>query len=113
MINGVVNTNNDWSGKWLLFRDTGKLKPGATTHVWTVEGLDTRIPLGIIRWWAAWRKYTYLPLPNLVFDSGCLNELAEFCEMQTKLLTKTWPARGEQKRKPVVTPESPTALVKA
>jgi hypothetical protein len=102
MLKGVVNTNDDWEGKYLGFKYTGKLKPTATTYTWTVEVLKYQDPIGKVRWWGPWHQYTFSPDPNTLFDHSCLTEIAEFCVMQTKKFRNTWAPRGEQKRKPVL-----------
>lgn len=56
-------------------------KPKKTTE-WWVAGST---PLGIVKWYAPWRRYTYSPAGPQVLDSNCLREISEFCEVQTQL----------------------------
>lgn len=66
-------------------------KKGAKTDVWEVwtEGKphDDREPqmvseLGVVSWWSHWRRYVFLPEADVLFDAGCLRELARFCDEQ-------------------------------
>lgn len=41
--------------------------------------------LGLIRWYGPWRKYTFEPQADTVFDAACLREIADRCELYTKL----------------------------
>ncbi len=103
MINEVINSKSDWAGEFLYFRHQGKLKPGASTQVWAVEGSISRSALGIVRWMANWRCYAYYTTGlNVIMDAKCLLEIGQFTKLQTDRLKATWPMRGEQKRKPVL-----------
>lgn len=56
--------------------DTGK------TEIYEVNSLKGT-KLGLIKWFANWRKYTFQPESNTVFDSKCMAEIIEFI---TKLM---------------------------
>lgn len=56
---------------------TGTSKSGLT-DIYTV--FSRGIPLGEIRWYSHWRKYTFSPNPGTVFDNTCLIEIAAHCE---------------------------------
>lgn len=39
--------------------------------------------LGLIHFRSQWRKFVFEPTTNVVFDSSCLNEIANFCTSET------------------------------
>jgi hypothetical protein len=41
--------------------------------------------LGIIKWYAPWRRYTFFPKENTLFDNNCLKEIINFIDNQMKL----------------------------
>ena len=49
--------------------------PSGKTFVWDVWGT---ISLGQIRWYAPWRKYAFFANSQMLFDAGCLEEIANF-----------------------------------
>lgn len=66
---------------WLKFKDDGESKSGKT-KVWSVTNTRGQ-ELGKIAWAGSFRKYAFAPLYQAVYDSGCLRELAEFCDQAT------------------------------
>ncbi len=58
-------------------KDTGK------TKVFQVGCNDAY--LGNIKWYAPWRRYTFFPENNTLFDSNCLNEITSFIDNEMKL----------------------------
>ncbi len=67
-------------------------KKGAKTDRWEVntEGKDyddrnlKYTDLGIVQWFVWWRRYVFAPKGNTLYDPGCLREIADFCERETK-----------------------------
>lgn len=56
---------------------------GRRTEIWTVvDGGEYR--LGEVRWWAAWRRYTFHPDADTLYDPSCLIRIAHFCTEQTQ-----------------------------
>ena len=53
------------------------------TEIWTVVA-QGEIRLGDVRWYAPWRRYTFNPDAETLYDPECLRRLATFCEGQTK-----------------------------
>lgn len=53
------------------------------TERWTVVAQE-EVRLGEVRWYAPWRRYTFHPDADMVFDAECLTTLAEFCAKQTQ-----------------------------
>lgn len=55
---------------------------GRKTDTWGVSCRGH--PLGIVKWYAGWRRYCFFPEPSTLFDPACLRELTTFCETQTQ-----------------------------
>ena len=34
--------------------------------------------LAYIKWHSGWRRYVFLPLPDTLFDAGCLKDILDF-----------------------------------
>lgn len=69
--------------EWIRFVEGSYAKPHAT-RIWAI--VDTAgITIGWVKWWAAWRKYTFHPtVAHAVFDEACLRRIADFCEDETR-----------------------------
>lgn len=52
--------------------------PGKVTKVWDVNSAINGIFLGRVGYMPTWRKYTFAPVANTIFDSKCLQEITEF-----------------------------------
>jgi hypothetical protein len=66
--------------KWISFYfllDTGK------TKIWEVMSKGQGAILGVIKWYGAWRKYSFSPRSNTIFEEKCLRDIADFCERET------------------------------
>jgi hypothetical protein len=61
---------------------------GEKTSTWDVVSVRHGDLLGIIRWWGAWRQYTFFPSNNTVFNPDCLREISAFIEDQMKARKK-------------------------
>jgi hypothetical protein len=59
-------------------------KKGRRTDLWRVWSLQEAIYLGEVSWFAHWRRYTFRPVADTVFDAGCLREVAIFCDFETR-----------------------------
>lgn len=60
--------------KWLQF----VLQPrpeGKKTDTWFVQSNANGGVLGVIRWYGPFRKYTFEPRPNTVYDADCLADI--------------------------------------
>lgn len=53
------------------------------TNIWRVGCNDAY--LGIVKWYSGWRRYTFFPESNTLFDSNCLKEITSFIDEQMKL----------------------------
>jgi len=67
--------------------------PKPKTKVWWVVNKYDDGHIGNIGWYASWRKYSFFPNPNTVYEQVCLREIADFCERKTAEHKKP----GEQK----------------
>lgn len=59
------------------------------TSTWSVQA-ENGGELGVIGWWGAWRKYTFFPKANTLFDASCLRSIADRCEAETRTLRESW-----------------------
>lgn len=68
--------------KWIMFEMRPRPKGMKTDiyDIWTKDGLSY---LGAIRWHAHWRKYTFQPANDTIFDNQCLGDIITFI---TKLM---------------------------
>jgi hypothetical protein len=67
--------------KWVEFRLDACQPP--KTQRWEVVAKDGGEVLGTVKWWGAWRKYTFHPLAATLYEPTCLRDIAAFCEEQT------------------------------
>lgn len=80
----IVETSRvgDFAGTYIYFRFFSHSESGRTA-MWRVLTKDDGL-LGEIRWFARWRKYSFYPADDCVFEQVCLREIAAFIEDQTK-----------------------------
>jgi hypothetical protein len=71
--------------QWLVFKDISNLHPVRTTMTWMINSNHGE-PLGIIQWYAPWRKYCFFPIGNTIWDMACLAEITQF--MTTQMAAK-------------------------
>jgi len=86
-------------GEWLDFVRT---VPNKKTQVWDVYVRNTDTYLGIIKWYAPWRKYCFFPMGEkykngfysvvheTVFEEVCLRDIAKFIETETFRQRRGW-----------------------
>ena len=59
----------------------------AKTQIWSVSfggrSLRLSVRLGVVRWYAPWRRYCFYAEANMLFDAKCLTQIAEFCTRAT------------------------------
>jgi hypothetical protein len=71
---------------WISFEYAGP-SPSGKTLEWLVHPKDNRdlaACLGFVKWHCPWRKYTFQPFSNTVFENDCLRDIADFCEQKTQ-----------------------------
>ena len=64
-------------GTYITFRRDYSKEKGVT-QVWTVDDI------GVVKWFGRWRKYSFFPNADSVYEETCLREIAEFCQQLTK-----------------------------
>ena len=72
--------------KYITFKRPTKSESGKT-KIWKVAAQDGWI-LGVVKWDGRWRKYAFLIYDESILEGGCLREIADFCERQTKAQIK-------------------------
>ena len=68
-------------GKHLVFVSA---PPKPKTKVWWVASRYEDGRLGWIGWFGRWRKYSFFPASDTVFEEDCLRDIADFCVRKTK-----------------------------
>jgi hypothetical protein len=73
---------------YLRFEFVGTSK-SELTKVWSIMPSGLAVgqlgALGHVAWYAPWRKYCFCHVClTAIFDPGCLREIVDFCETQTK-----------------------------
>lgn len=72
-----------FKSKWLSFieynpfRIDGKLNRKKTTSYW-IRNKDNGCMLGEIKWYGPFRKYSFFPESEIVFEKTCLEDIARF-----------------------------------
>jgi len=51
------------------------------TEVIDIRARESADLLGQIKWYGAWRKYSFFPFPNCVFEKKCLNDIIRVMDM--------------------------------
>lgn len=64
--------------KFISSSDSGR------TNVWEVQTTENNLFLGSIKWFGAWRRYSFFPEFGSVFEWACMRDIADFCELKTK-----------------------------
>ena len=58
--------------------------PSNKTKIIHVFNKTNEIFLGVVSWFAAWRKYCFEPESEMVFDSNCLQDIKDFLDKENK-----------------------------
>lgn len=64
-------------GKWIYFE---LIAQKAKTQVWNIVSKQDNMALGYIAWFSRWRKYSFFPNNNMVFETDCLKDIVAFIE---------------------------------
>lgn len=67
---------------WIAFEPREPSASGKTKR-WAVVPALGGESLGIVAWYAPWRKYCFHPGGNTVFEQDCLRDIATFCAERT------------------------------
>lgn len=68
--------------KWITFRAVA-CPAIRKTKIWEVMPIDLSSLLGYVKWYAAWRQYSFFPEADTVYERQCLRDIADFCEKET------------------------------
>ena len=71
------------TGTHIVFRLANDIPDGMKTAIWLVLDKAGGV-LGQVKWFGRWRKYSFFPMPDCVFEGTCLREIARFIEDQTR-----------------------------
>jgi hypothetical protein len=78
------------TGRYIQFLDAGYSSSGKT-KIWDVATKeDSEDLLGEVRWFGAWRCYSFHPYDKTVFEKSCLRDIGDFCEEQTRIFKQNW-----------------------
>jgi hypothetical protein len=62
---------------YLCFDELGYSASGKT-RMWYVKNMQWNFTLGIIKWYAPWRRYAFFPCQGIFYDAECLEEVLAF-----------------------------------
>ncbi len=71
----------DMGNKYIFFELIGQT---LKTQRWAVVNKSSDIELGEIRWYGAWRQYTFEPVNNSIYTNGCLQTIIDFLNRLNK-----------------------------
>lgn len=54
--------------------------PSDKTKRWMISNQSGSVLLGVVKWYAPWRRYCYFPLQDIVLDAACLGDIVTFIE---------------------------------
>lgn len=85
--------------KWIRFVELDEYRDRVTKR-WRVLSKDSAFPIGIIKWYSAWRRYCLFTLPGgkAIFEEQCLRDIALFLESATQAQRETWKKRSEERK---------------
>ncbi len=63
-----------------------KIADKPKTSVWSCRNNRSGDELGVVRFYPAWRSYTYFPTVEGVYSAGCLSDIIEFIGSLAKCL---------------------------
>lgn len=63
--------------KYIEFKEVPSNKKTSTYQVVSKEGAGV---LGEIKWYASWRKYSFFPAANTLYETKCLTDIVEFID---------------------------------
>jgi len=50
------------------------------TNVYFIQTKNGDVDLGVVKWYAPWRQYTFFPVDNTIFSRGCMSDINTFIE---------------------------------
>ena len=71
-------------GKWCYVNEIGDTGKTKIFEVRTkAEPAENTMPLGVIKWYSAWRQYAFFPRSATLFEPTCLNDISKFMKNLT------------------------------
>lgn len=71
--------------KWIAFTLIGA-SPSGKTNIYQVRSKENpNILLGIIKWYPAFRCYSFFAAPNTIFEPVCMGDICNFINMLMQL----------------------------
>lgn len=67
--------------KYIDFTEVPSNKKTLTYEVVSKEGAGS---LGVIKWYAPWRKYSFFPNPDTLYETRCLTDIVDFIKQLTE-----------------------------
>lgn len=61
-----------------------KIASKTKTHRWSCCNLRSAATLGVVKWYAPWRRYCYFSTTEAVYSPGCLKDIQDFLESAMK-----------------------------
>lgn len=61
------------------------------TEVYAVMTKDQEVTLGIIKWYAPWRQYCFIPDDNTIYSKGCIADINDFITRLMDMRKNTTP----------------------
>lgn len=65
--------------KWIKFAEQVPF-PGQKTKRFNCYNKEHESLIGEVRWYGGFRKYSFFPASNIVFENQCLKDIASFLE---------------------------------
>ncbi len=78
--------------KYIHFEETPN--PNKKTSVWYCLNTKSNYDLGLVRWYGAWRQYTFEPSETTVFNKGCLDDISDFLDQLNKAQRGKWKSKN-------------------
>ena len=75
---GITSESYKEESKWIRFVKADAY--GRKTAVYEVQSKDGLMVLGRVKWHSPWRRYSFFPSPDTVFETDCLNDIVKFIE---------------------------------
>lgn len=66
--------------KWIEFIQVTRSETVRKTHIFEVRSKTQGSILGTVEWFGRWRRYSFFPNDDTIYDAICLRDIAEFCD---------------------------------
>ena len=82
MIKSVGSDPASWEGNYIRFELSAYPPENKKTQVWIINSKKGDY-LGEVKWFSRWRKYSFFPAPDCIFEEVCLGDIADFLKWAT------------------------------